>query len=264
MTKTILEQIVAAKHRALEARKLTVPLADLICRGETLPLPLSLTAALKGKGFHLITEIKCASPSRGIIRTDFDPVAIALIYARHGAAAISVLTEANYFQGRLAYLGDIREALGERRPPLLRKDFIDDAYQVYESRAYGADSLLLIAAILTPEKLRELLRLSGELGMDCLVETHNEAEMETALESGAEIIGINNRDLGTFKVDINTTERLCRLVPPGKIVVSESGVRDRGDIVKLKQWGVTAALVGEALMMAPDIGAQMEALRDPD
>jgi len=264
MTATILEQIVAAKHRELEVQKLSAPLADLLVRVEALPPPLSLAAALQGPGFHLITEIKQASPSRGVIRAEIDPVAVARVYAKHGAAAISVLTERNYFRGRLEYITEIRAALGERRPPLLRKDFIDDPYQVFESRACGADCLLLIAAMLAPPRLRELLRLARELGMDCLVESHNEAELATALECGAEIIGINNRDLGTFQVDMATTQRLCRMVPLGKLVVSESGIRNRADIIKLKQWGVSAALVGEALMAAPDIGAALEALRDQD
>ena len=201
-----------------------------------------------------------ASPSRGVLREDFNPVAIAGTYAAGGAAAISVLTEAHFFQGSLEYLRDIRNALGENRPPLLRKDFIFDPYQVYESLAYGADSLLLIAAILTPEMLVALCALSCELGLSCLVEAHNESDLETALESGAGIIGINNRDLNTFTVDLATTERLRPLIPADRIVISESGIGNRDDIDNLRRLGVDAVLIGEALMAAPDIATRMREL----
>jgi indole-3-glycerol phosphate synthase len=187
-------------------------------------------------------------------------VGIARTYASNGASAISVLTEATHFQGNLSHLREIRDALGNKRPPLLRKDFLYDPYQIYESRAYGADSLLLIVAILTPGKLAGLSRLSHELGMGCLVEVHNEAELEIALGSGAGIIGINNRDLKTFAVDITITERLRCLIPSDRIVVSESGIKSRNDIEKLEKWGVDAVLIGEALMSAPDIGAKMKEL----
>jgi len=223
------------------------------------PPALDLAAALRGDGIQLIAEVKKASPSRGIIRPDFDPVEIAIIYAGNGAAAVSVLTESGYFQGSLDHLKDIRNAL-HNKLPLLRKDFIFDLYQVYESRAYGADSLLLIVAILKLEELQALLRLSHELGMSCLVEVHNEAEVEIALSSEARIIGINNRDLTTFSVDIATTERLSPLIPPDRIVVSESGIKERADIEKLSQLGVDAVLIGESLMAAPDIAAKMREL----
>jgi indole-3-glycerol phosphate synthase len=182
---------------------------------------------------------------------------LARTYAEGGAAAISVLTEANYFMGSNEHLAAIKEVVGL---PLLRKDFIFDPYQVYESRAYGADALLLVAAILSQEQLKDLVSLSHGLGLGCLVEVHNEGEMERAVHSDAEIIGINNRDLNTFTVDINTTRRLRPLVPKGKIIVSESGIRSRKDVEKLRRWGVDAVLVGEALVTASDIRAKMKEL----
>ena len=256
----ILDQIVADNKLELEARKRSLPLAEL--RGVALeqPPPLDFASALRGDRIQLIAEVKKASPSRGIIRPDFNPVEIAQTYASNGASAISVLTESRYFQGRLNHLKDIRDALGDKRLPLLRKDFLYDPYQVYESRAYGADGLLLIIAILRPEKLQELLQLSHQLGMSCLVEVHNEAELEIALRSQARIIGINNRDLSTFTVDLTTTKRLRPLVPQDRIVVSESGIKDRGDIEKLRRLGVDAVLIGESLLSAPDITAKMKEL----
>ncbi len=256
----ILDEIAAATRRQLEQIKRAVPLDKLKKQAKGQPPPRDLASSLRGEGIKLIAEVKKASPSRGVIRADFSPVQIARTYAENGAAAISVLTETGYFQGSLNHLKNIREALAEKCPPLLRKDFILDPYQIYQSRAYGADSLLLIVAILTPEKLKTLLNLSHELGMSCLVEVHHEAELETALKSGARIIGINNRDLTTFKVDLTTTERLRPLIPVDRIVVSESGIKTRGDIARLKLLGVNAVLIGEALMSAPDIAASMKEL----
>ncbi len=256
----ILEKIVADNQLELEARKRSFPLAELQRVALEQPTSLDFASALCGERVQLIAEVKKASPSKGIIRPDFNPVEIAQTYAGNGAAAISVLTEARYFQGSLDHLRDIREALGDKRLPLLRKDFISDPYQVYESRAYGADSLLLIVAILTPEKLEELFGLSHELGMACLVEVHNEAELEIALNSGAQVIGINNRDLSTFDVDLTTTKRLRPLIPQDRIVVSESGINNRADVEKLKKWGVDAVLIGEALMSATSIVTKMKEL----
>jgi len=254
----ILDDIVADKLLEIEVRKRELPPGEIIEMAAKQPLQLDLASALRGEGVRLIAEVKKASPSRGVIRSDFNPVDIALTYANNGASAISVLTDSKYFQGSLEYLKDIKAALGEKRLPLLRKDFILDPYQVYESRAYGADAILLIVAILNPEKLGELLRLSNDLNMDCLVEVHNESELEIALHSGARIIGINNRDLSTFEVDMTTTKRLRPRVPEDRIVVSESGIKDRSDIEKLAGWGVDAVLIGESLMSAPDIAARMK------
>ena len=256
----ILDRIVADNLEEMEARKRLFPLTHLKRMALEQPPALDFASALHGDHIKLIAEVKKASPSRGIIRPDFNPVEIALTYAGNGASAISVLTEARYFHGSLSYLRDIRNALGNNSLPLLRKDFIVDPYQVYESRAYGADALLLIVAILTPEKLEELTELSHHLGMSCLVEVHNEAELEIALNSGAGVIGINNRDLTTFEVDLATTERLRPLITQGQIVVSESGIKNRGDIERLRELGVDAVLTGEVLVSAPDIAARMKEL----
>ena len=256
----ILDKIVADSRLELEHRKRTMPLEKLQELSLAQSAPVDLGAALRGDRIRLIAEIKRASPSKGVIRSEFNPVDIAEVYAANGASAISVLTEANYFQGSLDYLEDIGKALGDRRPPLLRKDFIYDSYQIYESRACGADCLLLIVAILAPEQLRELLELSHTLSMKCLVEVHNEAKLQVALRSGAMIIGINNRDLKTFTVDLATTERLRPLIPQDRIVVSESGIKNRSDIENLGHIGVDAVLVGELLMSAPDITSKMKEL----
>ncbi|MBI2979550.1 MAG: indole-3-glycerol phosphate synthase TrpC [Chloroflexi bacterium] len=260
----ILDQIVADKKLELEARKRGIPLIEMQATIGRQPPPIDFAAALRGNGIRLIAEVKKASPSRGVIRADFEPVAIAKTYADNGASAISVLTESRYFQGSINDLKDIRDALRDKKIPLLRKDFIVDPYQVHESRAYGADALLLIVAILTPQKLEELLRLSHQLGMKCLVEVHNEAEMAIALQSKARIIGINNRNLRDFTIDITTTERLRPLVPRDRIVVSESGIKDHGDIEKLTQWGVDAVLIGESLLTASNIAVRMKELFDRD
>jgi indole-3-glycerol phosphate synthase len=258
----ILDEIVANKKRELERSQRRLPLADLRRIALAALPPIDFASALHGKGIKLIAEIKKASPSQGIIRADFDPVEIAQIYASNGASAISVLTESKYFQGNLSHLKDIKTALGKRLP-LLRKDFIFDPYQIYESRAYGADALLLIVAILTLRRLIELIVLTRRLGMECLVEVHNEAELESALKSQARIIGINNRDLSTFAVDINTTRRLKPLIPKDRIIVSESGIKDSSNMEKMKQWGVDAVLIGEALMSALDIATKMKELLEP-
>lgn len=255
----ILNEIVSHNLQELELKKRSLPMTELRKMALQQPPALDFASALRGEGIQLIAEVKKASPSRGIIRPDFDPVEIAQIYAVNGASAVSVLTEAKYFQGSLNHLADIRNAL-HKKLPLLRKDFILDPYQIYESRAYGADSLLLIVAILKPTKLQELLQLSHELHMSCLVEVHNEAEVEIALKSEAKIIGINNRDLTTFSMDFATTERLRPLIPPDRIVVSESGVKERKDIERLRQLGINAVIVGESLMSAPDISAKMREL----
>ncbi len=250
----MLNKIIAQKRDEVKQRRQSVPLSVLKERIAHRGVALDFAAALSGEQIRLIAEVKRASPSRGLLCPDFEPVTLATRYAQGGAAAISVLTEENYFGGSLDHLQAIREAV---KLPLLRKDFIFDPYQVYEAAAYGADALLLIVAILSQEQLSELLSLSHGLGLECLVEVHNEAEVGRALNSGAKVIGINNRDLRTFDVDINTTRRLRPLLPRGQIVVSESGIRSRQDIKKLKEWRVSAVLIGEALATTGDIPAKM-------
>lgn len=253
----MLEKIVALKKERVEQRKKVLSLSCLKERIARQRPPLDFVSALSGDGIHLIAEIKQASPSRGMLNPNLNPTKLAKTYAKGGAAAISVLSEENYFKGSIDYLAAIREVV---RLPLLRKDFIFDPYQVYESRAYGADALLLIAAILSRPQLEELLSLSHSLGLRCLVEVHKENEVERALRSKARIIGINNRDLDTFNIDINTTRRLRPLIPQTRIVVSESGIKTRSDTEKLKEWGVNAILVGEALVTAGDILTKMREL----
>jgi len=257
---TILEEIINKNLPELEERKRRLPLDKLKELIKKQPKPLSLAGVLSGNDIKLMAEVKKASPSKGVICPDFDAVSIAKAYADGGASAISVLTESHFFQGSPDYLASIKRALKGRGIPILRKDFIHDPYQIYESCAYGADSLLLIVAMLSEQKLNELLGLSSSLGMDCLVEVHSEAEVDIAVMSGARIIGINNRDLPSFTVDIDTTRRLKPLIPSDRIVVSESGIRNRSDIEKLKERGVDAVLVGEALMSSPDISARMREL----
>ncbi len=257
MIATILDKIIADKRYEVEQKKQCLPVSALKERLDRRKALRDFAGALRGDNIKLIAEVKRASPSRGVLCPDFNPVALAKTYAQGGAAAISVLTEVNHFQGSLKYPIMIREKVSI---PLLRKDFIFDEYQVYESAAFSADALLLIAAILSQEQLEELLALSHSLGLSCLVEVHNENELEKALLVGAEIIGINNRDLNTFTVDINTTRRLRPLITEGQIVVSESGINNRDDITKIKEWGVNAVLVGEALVTAGNITAKMEEL----
>jgi indole-3-glycerol phosphate synthase len=256
----ILDEIVSYTRKEFENKKRRLPLTKVMEMAQAQLPPLDFASAIGRDDISLIAEVKKASPSKGVIRVDFDATAIARAYATNGAAAISVLTEPGFFQGSLDYLGKIREELQDSPLPLLRKDFILDPYQVYEARAYGADSLLLIAAILSPEKLTELLQLSRRLGMSCLVEVHDEMDVERALSCGAEIIGINNRDLNTFTVDLETSRRLRSLIPSRQSVVSESGIKNRVDIEKLREWGFNAVLVGEALVSARDIPSKMREL----
>jgi indole-3-glycerol phosphate synthase len=253
----MLDKIIAQKREEIEQRKKVATITYLQERIARQKPTLDLALALKGNHIRLIAEVKQASPSRGMLSSNFNPLELAQTYAEGGAAAISVLTEANYFMGNIEHLAVIREAVGL---PLLRKDFIFDPYQIYESRAYGADALLLIAAILSREQLKELVSLSHSLGLRCLIEVHNEGEVERAVVSEVEIIGINNRDLNTLSIDINMTRRLRPLIPQEQIVVSESGIKSKRDIEKLRKWGVDAVLVGEALVTAGDVRAKMKEL----
>ena len=256
---TILDDIVAAKQKELERQKPEVPLGVLERRIAGQPRPLNLSGALLGDRVRLIAEVKKASPSRGLLCPDFDPVRLATTYAENGAAAISVVTDLR-FQGTLDHLAVAKQAVLSSGTPVMRKDFIFDPYQVYEARAYGADALLLIVSVLAPQDLSALLALSLKLWMQCLVEVHTREELEVALDAGAEIIGINNRDLRTFKTDLSVTRGLAGAIPRGKVVVSESGISSREDVVALRGMGVHAVLVGEALVTASDVGAKVREL----
>jgi len=263
MERTILHEIAENKRKEVAEAKARTPLADLRRHLADAPPVRDFIGALKApgtsliRGMSLIAEVKKASPSAGVIRPDFDPVRIARIYEQSGAAAISVLTDEKYFQGGIEHLHAVKAAVSI---PCLRKDFIIDTYQVVEARAAGADAVLLITGILSDEQLAELLGASHELGMCCLVESHTKEELERAVASGARLIGINNRDLRTFRTDISTTTRLSELVPRDRTLVSESGIRSRSDVAKLQAAGVSAILVGESLMRAADIAAAVRNL----
>ena len=258
MREMFLDKIVTEKLKELKQRQKAVPLSELRTAIMARPVPLNLAAALKGDGLRLIAEVKRASPSKGVIRADLDAVKLASSYAQHGAAAISVLTESRYFKGSREDLESIKNTLPDI--PLLRKDFILKPYQIFESCAWGADAVLLIAAILDDAALGELLSLSHALGMQCLVEVHNQKELERALAHNIKIIGINNRNLDTMTVDINVTRQLRPPIPRGRIVVSESGIKGRDEVQKLKEWKVNAILVGEALVTARDVAAKIKEL----
>ena len=256
---TILDDIVAAKRTELEQQKSESPLDSLEKKIGTQSPPLNLSGALLSDRVRLIGEVKKSSPSRGLLRPDFNPVDLARTYVENGAAAISVLTDPR-FEGTLDHLVDVKRAVGSSGAPVLRKDFIFDPYQVYESRACGADAFLLIVSILTPRQLGDLLALSRRFWMQCLVEVHTKEELERALDAGAEIIGINNRDLRTFRTDLSVTQKLAPLVPKGKLIVGESGISSKEDVLKLGKLGVHAVLVGEALVTSPDVGAKVREL----
>lgn len=249
----ILQRIVEHKRGEVAAAKARCPEPELWARLPEAPALRPFRRALleSPHPVALIAEVKRASPSKGLIRHDFDPVAIATAYADHGATAVSVLTDWHFFQGSLAYLGLIRRAVGL---PVLRKEFIIDAYQLVESRVAGADAVLLIVACLAKAQLQEYLALAAELGMDALVEVHDEDELQTALDAGANLIGINNRNLHTFETTLAVTQRLAPLLPAGVPFVSESGIFTRDDVLAVQQAGARAVLVGEALMRQRDIG----------
>jgi indole-3-glycerol phosphate synthase len=255
---TILDEIVAAKRREVEESKAAVPFESLLEQLKTAPAPLDFLAALShGPPIRLIAEVKKASPSAGVIRQDFDPVGIAKIYEQHGASCLSVLTDRPHFQGRLEYLREIRAAVDL---PVLRKDFIIDRYQVVEARAAGADAVLLIAECLDDDALGDLHEAILELGMTPLVELYEPANLRRVLDSGAQLIGINNRDLRTFQVDLGHCMRLRRKIPAGRTVVAESGIKTRQNAEELQAAGLHAMLVGETLMAQADIGRAVDEL----
>ncbi len=288
---SILDQIAQYKRTCeLPERMRQVPLSVVQARAAMAPLPRDLTAAIRSRSpGALIAEIKRASPSRGLLNPNFDPVQLAALYAANGAAAISVVTDARFFQGDLAYLSAIRAHFdsgahgeldrgdlssdetdtstpqgaqhqsGSAQPvPLLRKDFLIHPYQVYESRAAGADAVLLIAALLDDQALEEMLALTLELGMAALVEVHTAAELARVLPLRPPLIGVNNRNLHTFKVSLETCLRLRPLVPPDICYVAESGIHTSADVVRLREAGVDAMLIGEALVTASDVAAKVQ------
>ncbi|MEN6480006.1 MAG: indole-3-glycerol phosphate synthase TrpC [Anaerolineales bacterium] len=258
----ILDELVASARAALPARQAKAPLAMLKERVAALPAPADLAQALAAPGVGIIAEVKRASPSRGALNTALDPAAWAANYVRAGAIAISVLTEPTRFLGSLDDLAAARRAVDGVRPgvPLLRKDFIVDPYQVYEARAFGADAVLLIVAALDDSALAELYHLARDLGLTPLVEVHNEIEMARAARLAPSLVGINNRNLATFAVDLNTTLRLLPSVPEGALVVAESGIHTPKQVHTLAEHGVHGVLIGEALVTAPDPVARLSEL----
>ena len=258
-TDTILDRILADKLLQIEAQKQQVSpvqMRDLALAARNIHPPKNFAAALLKENVALIAEVKKASPSRGVLVESFEPVALAQVYEANGASAISVLTDEKYFMGHIDYLREIRAAVAV---PLLRKDFMLDTYQIDEARAAGADACLLIVAALCDDQLKELHHAIVQLGMTALVEVHDDIELKRALDVGASIIGVNNRDLHTFEVNLTTTHRLAAQVTEGTVLVAESGIRSTDDIVTMGRYGASAILVGETLVCADDVSATVAA-----
>ncbi|GIX32172.1 MAG: indole-3-glycerol phosphate synthase [Lysobacterales bacterium] len=257
----VLARIIATKREELAERRLRLPLAELRARVRDLPPPRPFAAALAARiaeaELAVIAEIKRASPSQGRIREDFDPVLHARQYQAGGAAALSVLTDERFFEGRAEFLMAARTASGL---PALRKDFLIDPWQIYEARLLGADAVLLIAACLGAGELTELAALARELALEVLIEVHGEEELAAALAAGEAMIGINHRDLRSFRVDLAVSERLVRQIPPQRMVVAESGIASGTDLRRLAEHGIRAFLIGERLMRAPDPGLALKSL----
>lgn len=247
----IVSQILEEKEKVIAKRKIDAPLENIkeglsglsIVKG-------NFKKAISGEGINLIAEIKKKSPSKGVLIEDFHPTRIALNYAFAGAKALSVLTDEKFFGGSLSFINEIKKDVNL---PVLQKDFIIDEYQIYEARLYGADAILLIADILSQDQMMRFKDTTKELGMDSVCEVHTEEDLNKVLNIGAEIIGINNRNLHNFEVDLETTPRLIRHIPEGKIIISESGIKTHQDVMYLKSLGVNAVLIGEAFMVARDI-----------
>ena len=261
-TPDILKKIVAHKAGEVAAARAAAPVEELKNRiGDLEDVPRGferhLREAAASDWTAIIAEVKKGSPSKGVIRPDFDPLEIAEIYQNNGATCLSVLTDEKFFLGHLRFLALIRETVSL---PLLRKDFICDPYQIYEARAAGADAILLIAAMLDLNRLRDFHAIAQEIHLDVLLEVHDEAEMELALQTDCRLIGVNNRNLRTFDIDLGTTGRLARMMPTDRLLVAESGINDRGDIERLREDGARAFLIGESLMRQEDIGAALQGL----
>ncbi|NLH98469.1 MAG: indole-3-glycerol phosphate synthase TrpC [Chthonomonadales bacterium] len=255
---SVLSEILAEKRTHLERAKRTTSLSTLYRQVADAPPARDFVGAIeRATPPALIAEVKQASPSKGLLREDYDPVSLARAYALNGAHCVSVLTEEAHFLGHLSHLTNVARSVPL---PIMRKDFLFDEYQIVESRVAGADAVLLIVAALRPTELKSLLQIAHGLHMAAFVEVHNEDELAEAVESGARLIGINNRDLHVFRTDLKTTLTLAPMVPPDRLVISESGIRSREDMVMLRDAGVRGALVGESLMRAADVGAKVREL----
>lgn len=265
-TPTFLDRIVAHKRQEVDERRAALPLAEVERTARAQTPPVDFAAALATPGMRLIAEVKGKSPSKGVLVTPFEPETIAADYLAAGADAISVLTDEAFFGGGLDHLRMVKGLAAVAQPPrpILRKDFLLDRYQVAEARAAGADAVLLIVAMLDDATLRDLHAVAGDYGMAALVEVHDERELERALAAGASIVGVNNRDLHSFKVDLAVTERLAPLAPAGTIIVGESGIFTAADVRRLEAAGVDAILVGESLVKSAERGAAIRALLGRD
>lgn len=251
---TILDEIMTFHRENLPKIMREIPMADLRALASVAPPPLDFCAVLKRPGVSLIAECKKASPSKGLIVPHYDAAEIAKAYVKAGASAISVLTDARHFQGSLADLRDVKEVVGKKKVPVLRKDFIFHPYQVYEARVAGADALLLIASVLSDSDLQELLALTHRLEMSALIEVHTEEELARVLPLNPRIVGVNNRNLQTFEVDFDNTARLRQQIPAEVVAVGESGLKNASDVRKMARIGVDAILVGETLVKNKNIG----------
>ncbi len=260
MDSSLLDTIISHKREELENRKRAQPLPHLQeqLATDTAPTRNLKRAITSDQNLAIIAEIKRTSPSSGIIKPDFNHIYIAQEYARAKVNAISILTDQHFFMGKLSFINDVKQVA---ESPILQKDFVIDSYQIYESRLYGADAILLLAGILDSEQLAEYRELAEGLGLQCLVECHNEQHIDQALNSGATIIGINNRDLDTFGIDLSAFAHLRSLIPPGHTVISESGISSADDARQMKRAGADAILVGTSIMAADDIGAKINELR---
>lgn len=261
-TPDILRTIIAHKQEEVRAAKDAASIKELKCRIADLEdtprgFERHLREAISSNWTAIIAEVKKGSPSKGIIRADFDPLEIAATYQDNGATCLSVLTDEKFFLGHLRFLALIREMVSL---PLLRKDFICDPYQIYEARAAGADAILLIAAMLDLDQLRDFYSIAQDIHLDVLLEVHDEDEMEKALKTECTLIGVNNRNLKTFGMDLSTTGRLARMMPPGRLLVAESGINNRSDVKRLQKDGASAFLVGESMMREDDIGKKLQEL----
>lgn len=252
---SLLERIVSYKKEEVKKRKSIISVETL--KSGNLPKTRNFKSALEKEGISIIAEIKRMSPSAGIIREDFDSTKIARTYEENGASAISVLTDRKFFGGSIDYVMAVKKAMNL---PILRKEFIIDEYQIYESRYIGADAILLIARILTPAELDRFISIAKELGLTCLVEVHTRNELEEVLSTKTEIIGLNNRDLDTLQIDIKTSLKLKKIIPKGYVTVSESGIKTRAHVVELQETGFNAILVGETLMRAKKSGDKIREL----
>jgi len=257
----ILSKIIQEKRKEVERTKIRLSPNKLMEKVSKLYIRSSFKKNIsRGHNINLIAELKKASPIKGIIRGDFNPTKIALTYQAQGAAALSVLTDERFFEGKPEYLKEVSQRV---TIPVLRKDFFIDEYQIYESALLGAEAILLIADILTVQELKKFLDVTKALGMDALCEVHNEEDIQKALDAGASIIGINNRDLHSFKVDVVNTQRLIRYIPENKVKVSESGIRTYEDVMFLKSLGINAVLIGEVFMETDDIAAKVREIMRP-